>query len=184
MGRFEEILEKFLWNYRLIIFLGIISLLVCSAVIFTLGFIETYFALKLFIVSVYDHLGHLSEDTYNRLIMMVITIVDDFLLGIVLLIFGLGTYDLFISKLDPAEEQDDIRPHWLKFESLEELKEVLAKVIMMIMIITFLKYVVKARFENPLEILYLGGALALVGLAIKFSHGKDINKTKFVKSKD
>ena len=40
---------------------------------------------------------HIDELTYNEIIVKIITTVDDFLLGIVLLIFGLGTYDLFIS---------------------------------------------------------------------------------------
>lgn len=171
--KLEQIVETALWHYRLIIVLGIFSLLISSAVVFLLGLVETFFMIRDFFSLLFEHHGHISEIAYNGLIIQVITIVDDFLLGIVLLIFGLGTYDLFISRLDPAEEQDDIRPDWLVFESLDELKNVLAKVIMMIMTITFLKYVFKAEFSSSLDILYMGGGLALVGLAIKLSHGID-----------
>lgn len=170
---FEKVFEKLLWHYRLIMILGIFSLLTCSAIVFFLGLTETFFTVKMFVTDMIKYHGHLKELTYNDLIVQIITIIDDFLLGIVLLIFGLGTYDLFISRLDPAEEQDDIRPDWLVFESLDELKNVLAKVIMMIMTITFLKYVTKAEFSQPLDILYLGGGLALVGLAIKLSHNHE-----------
>lgn len=170
---FERAIEKFLWHYRLIIILGIFSLLSCSAIVFFLGLAETFFTIKMFVSNMIQYHGHIKELAYNDLIVQIITIIDDFLLGIVLLIFGLGTYDLFISRLDPAEEQDDIRPDWLVFESLDELKNVLAKVIMMIMTITFLKYMTKAEFSQPLEILYLGGGLALVGLAIKLSHNHE-----------
>ncbi len=182
--KIEKIVEKGLWHYRLIILLGIVSLLICSAIIFLLGGIETMFTVKLFVTSLIEHHGHISELVYIDLIVKVITIIDDFLLGIVLLIFGLGTYDLFISRLDPAEEQSDIRPGWLVFESLDELKNVLAKVIMMIMTITFLKYMAKIEFSQPIDILYLGGGLALVGLAIKLSHGGEARKSDRFKKFD
>ncbi len=175
---FEVVIERFLWHYRFIMVLGIFSLLTCSAIVFILGLTETFFTVKLFVKEMITHHGHISELSYNGLIVQIITIIDDFLLGIVLLIFGLGTYDLFISRLDPAEEQDDIRPDWLVFESLDELKNVLAKVIMMIMTITFLKYVTKAEFSQPLDILYLGGGLALVGLATKLSHGQEPKRSE------
>ena len=44
----------------------------------------------------------------------------------------------------------------------------------MIMIINFLKFMVNMKYAEPLHLLYLGGAIALGGLALKFSHGEDI----------
>jgi len=172
----EHSLEHFLWYYRLIIFLGVTGLLISSAIVFMMGLIETYHIAMLFIGEIINH-GHIGDIIYTKLIVGIITTVDDFLLGIVLLIFGLGTYDLFISRIDPAEQQDDIRPDWLVFRSLDELKSVLGKVVLMIMIITFLKFVVNSDIQTPLDLLYLGGAIALVALALKLSHGKDIDRS-------
>jgi len=172
----EKVVEHFLWNFRFIIMLGVIGLLLGSAVIFILGIIETFSMLKLFISQLIEH-GHIIEDIYQNIIVKTITTVDDFLLGTVMLIFGLGTYDLFISRLDPAEDQEDVRPHWLRFSSLDELKNTLGKVVLMIMIINFLKFVVKIKYENPIHILYLGISIAFIGLALKLSHGKDIDSS-------
>ena len=170
----ENVIESFLWNFRLIIFLGVIGLIVCSTIVFVMGILETYNVVVQLVSHIFNHGLHFHE-IYNSIIVGVITIVDDFLLGIVLLIFSLGTYDLFISRIDPAEEQDDIRPDWLVFNSLDELKSVLGKVVLMIMIINFLKYTVDTPLETPLQLLYLGGGIALIALSMKWSHGEDIN---------
>jgi len=146
-------------------------------VVFILGILETCSLTLLFIDNIVNHGIHFEEKVYNDIIIMIITTVDDFLLGIVLLIFGLGTYDLFISRIDPAQEQQDLRPDWLVFNSLDELKSVLGKVVLMILTITFLKFVVNMAFDEPIELLYLGGGIALVSLALKLSHGKDIAET-------
>ena len=173
-GFTETVIENFLWNFRLIIVLGVIGLIVCSTVVFVMGILETYNVVVHLVTYIYHHGLHFHE-IYNDVIVGVITIVDDFLLGIVLLIFSLGTYDLFISRIDPAEEQDDIRPDWLVFNSLDELKSVLGKVVLMIMIINFLKYTVNTPLETPIQLLYLGGGIALIALSMKWSHGADID---------
>jgi len=178
IGFTENLLEKFLWNFRVIILLGVLGLLVGSLVIFIMGIIETYHLANIFITHIIHHGTHIDENLYNTIIVQIITTVDDFLLGIVLLIFGLGTYDLFISRINPAEVQDDIRPNWLVFESLDELKSVLGKVVLMILIINFLKIVVNTTFEEPIHLLYLGGGIALAAAALKWSHTeKDIDRT-------
>jgi len=178
IGFTEHVLEKFLWNFRVIILLGVLGLLVGSLVIFIMGIIETYHLANIFVSHIIHHGTHIDEELYNTIIVQIITTVDDFLLGIVLLIFGLGTYDLFISRINPAEVQDDIRPNWLVFESLDELKSVLGKVVLMILIINFLKIVVNTSFAEPIHLLYLGGGIALAALALKWSHTeKDIDRT-------
>ena len=178
IGFTEEILEKFLWNFRIIILLGVLGLLIGSLVVFIMGIIETYHLANIFISHIIQHGTHINEELYNTIIVQIITTVDDFLLGIVLLIFGLGTYDLFISRINPAEVQDDIRPNWLVFESLDELKSVLGKVVLMILIINFLKIVVNTDFAEPIHLLYLGCGIALAALALKWSHTeKDIDRT-------
>jgi uncharacterized membrane protein YqhA len=176
----EEVFEKFLWNTRLIILLGVFGLLASSAVVFLMGILETVGIVGMFFENLFDHGIHF-DTVYNDIIVKIITTVDDFLLGIVLLIFGLGTYDLFISRIDPAQNQDDIRPDWIVFNSLDELKSVLGKVVLMILTITFLKLVVYMNEDDlklmPLDLLYLGGGIALVSLALRLSHGKDINES-------
>ena len=48
----------------------------------------------------------------------------------------------------------------------------------MILTITFLKVTIDLEFEKPIELIYLGGGIALVSLGLKLTHGKDIDRTK------
>ena len=180
----ERHFENFLWHFRLVIVPGVIGLLMASSLVFVLGVVETTALVGEFATTLWTNHGHLASDadngllTYNQFIISVITVVDDFLVGVVLLIFGLGSYDLFVSRIDPALEQTDIRPDWLVFGSLEELKSVLGKVVLMILTITFLKVTIDLEFEKPIDLIYLGGGIALVSLGLKLTHGKDIDRTK------
>ncbi|PKP59220.1 MAG: hypothetical protein CVT89_01545 [Candidatus Altiarchaeales archaeon HGW-Altiarchaeales-2] len=69
-----------------------------------------------------------------------IKVMDAFLMGLILIIFSFGVYDLFVSKLDPAEASG-IRPNWLKFNDVGELKVMLTEVILVILTILFFEWV-------------------------------------------
>ncbi len=182
----ETAFEHFLWHFRVVIVLGVIGLVTGSCIVFFYGIIETAHLLISFLKTMWLEGGQLAHVptagllSYNEMIMGLITVVDDFLIGIVLLIFGLGSYDLFISRIDAALEQGDIRPDWLVFGSLDELKSVLGKVVLMILVINFLRLTIETRFEGPLHLVYLGAGIALVSLGLKLTHGKDIEMTKAV----
>lgn len=102
----------------------------------------------------------------------VVEIVDGYLLATVLLIFALGLYELFISNIDQAEGEET-SSSVLMITSLDDLKNRLAKVILMILIVKFFEYAVDMRFETPLDLLYLAGGIALIGVAIYLSHADD-----------
>ncbi|HRV93537.1 MAG TPA: YqhA family protein [Anaerolineae bacterium] len=179
----ERALEGFLWNFRYIIILAIFGLLLGSVVVFVMGLFEVFSVVGKF-VSHWFNYGPDFTKVYKDVLLGLIVAVDDFLLGIVLIIFGLGTYDLFISHINPAEQQDDVRPDWLVFSSLDELKGVLGKVVLMIMIITFLKHVVGINeIVEKINLLYVAISIALIALALKWSHddhngaGHDIDRS-------
>jgi len=182
----ETAFEHLLWHFRVVIVLGVVGLVTGSCIVFFYGIVETGHLLVSFVKTMWLEGGHLAHDTtgglltYNAMIMGLITVVDDFLIGIVLLIFGLGSYDLFISRIDAALEQGDIRPDWLVFGSLEELKSVLGKVVLMILVINFLRLTIETQFDGPLHLVYLGAGIALVSLGLKLTHGKDIEMTRAV----
>jgi uncharacterized membrane protein YqhA len=182
----ERAFEHLLWHFRVVIVLGVIGLVTGSCMVFFYGIVETAHLALSFLKTMWAENGRLAHDssagllTYDGMIMGLITVVDDFLIGIVLLIFGLGSYDLFISRIDAALEQGDIRPDWLVFGSLDELKSVLGKVVLMILVITFLRTSIETSFEGPLHLVYLGAGIALVSLGLKLTHGKDIEMTKAV----
>jgi len=54
-------------------------------------------------------------------------------------------------------------------QTLDDLKDRLAKVVLMILIVTFFKNVIHTSFSDPLGILYLGLGILFVALALYFT---------------
>jgi len=114
-------------------------------------------------------MGHEVENFHTIVVSHVITAVDDFLLAMVLLIFALGVYELHISKIEYAR-QSDAAGSILQIKSLDDLKDRLGKVILMILIVAFFKNVINVKFDEPIQILYMGGGIAFVALASYLGH--------------
>ena len=102
----------------------------------------------------------------------VVEIIDGYLLATVLLIFALGLYELFISKIDVAS-LSKTASNVLIINSLDDLKSRLAKVIMMILIVRFFEYAIDMHIDTSLNLLYLAAGIALIGLALYLSHEAD-----------
>ena len=163
----KNFFEKVLWGSRYLTLLAVWSCVAGMAMLFVLSAIDMSKLLVEF-VDVY-FLGHEVENFHTVVVSHVITAVDDFLLAMVLLIFGLGVYELFISKIDFAREEDTASSI-LQIKSLDDLKDRLGKVILMILIVSFFKNVLSVKFDDPLNILYMGGGIALVALAGYLGH--------------
>jgi uncharacterized membrane protein YqhA len=86
-----------------------------------------------------------------------IELIDLFLLGTVLLIVALGLYELFIDEGLPT-------PGWLVIASLEDLKEKLLRVVIVMLGVTFLGHVV--MWDGSARILHLGVSIGAVLAAL------------------
>jgi uncharacterized membrane protein YqhA len=85
--------------------------------------------------------------------------MDRFLVAVGFLVFALGLYELFIEPLG--------LPRALTYRSLYELKDSLANIIILAMVVTFLQKL--EQLGNGLEILYYALAVALIsGILIAF----------------
>jgi uncharacterized membrane protein YqhA len=89
--------------------------------------------------------------------------IDLFLLGTVFYIIALGLYELFIDDTVSL-------PHWLVIHTLDDLKNKLIGVIVVVMAVVFLGHVVKWHGEQ--ELIWLGGAIALVVTALTYFLGQ------------
>ena len=169
-NKLEHVFEGALWNSRLIVLAAVVSSLTASFAMFFITTIDTYFMVT--------HLGEYASpslvgkarsDLRGTMITHVVEIVDGYLLATVLLIFALGLYELFISSIDQAESSET-KSNVLLIHSLDDLKARLAKVILMILIVKYFEYAIAMKFESPLDLLYLAGGIALIGLALYLSH--------------
>ncbi len=163
----EETFEKLLWSTRYIVLLAVFSSLAAMLLLFVLSAMDMVHLVSMFIDVTF--LGVEHEDFHVTAVSHIITAVDDFLLAIVLLIFAMGMYELFISDIDVAREERNAAKI-LMIHSLDDLKDRLGKVILMILIVAFFKNVLHVHFDDPLNILYMGAGIFFVSLASYFSH--------------
>ncbi len=172
--KIERSFEKALWSFRFVILIAVFALLFSSLAAFYIGVHST---LKAFGEITYSYQEGRSLEP-NVVIVYLVSSIDEFLLGIILIIFGLGIYELFISKIDFIDEAKLLYPKWLTFHSLEDLKAVLTKVIVIILMVYFFKSVVLMQFTTPLSILYLAIGIILIALANYISHKHHFEKEK------
>jgi uncharacterized membrane protein YqhA len=93
--------------------------------------------------------------------------IDGFLLATILLIFALGLYELFISDIDEAKESGQ-SAKVLVINSLDDLKSKLAKVILMILVVTFFEVSLSMSFTSALDLVYFSLGILMVSLALYF----------------
>ena len=89
-----------------------------------------------------------------------------------MLIFSLGLYELFINKIEAANDSEH-QSSVLLINSLDDLKSRLAKVVLMILIVKFFEHALDMHFDTPLAMLEFAGGIALIGLALYLSHAGD-----------
>jgi uncharacterized membrane protein YqhA len=68
--------------------------------------------------------------------------------------------------------------------SLDDLKSRLAKVILMILIVTLFEEAINMKLTTPLDLVYLGGSIALIALSLYFSHAAEPDRAQVEDSPD
>ncbi|MCE8035594.1 MAG: YqhA family protein [Halomonas sp.] len=166
-GRWERRLEGWLWNSRFLVLLAVVPSLAGALALFLIGTMDI---LKLILTTAEYYLFDGTLDIHEVAVPSIVMAVDIYLVAIVLLIFGLGVYRLFVSPIEQAEEHAAGSPFNIK--SFDQLKDKIARVVILAVIIEFFRAVVDIRFQTPLEAIYLAlsvlalaGALYLMSLA-------------------
>ncbi len=167
-GAGEKAFESVLWNSRFVVLIAVIASLLTAFAVFYITAIDVYYTIS--------HLTHYHAlDDAGRALLKsqtvahVVGAVDGFLLGAIMLIFSLGLYELFISKIDIAENEKGASKI-LMINSLDDLKDKLAKVIIMILIVMFFEQAIFLKPTQPLELLYYALAITMVSLALFLSY--------------
>ena len=145
----NNIFEKVLWNARYITILAVVLSIVSSFTLLVIGSWEIIEA-----VIFYNPLFDESITSNNDLLFKIISAIDLFLIGIVLLIFGFGIYELFVSDIDFTNSK--FNESTLKIKDLDQLKNKIIKVIIIVLIVKFFEKILKfsESFKDPIDILY------------------------------
>jgi uncharacterized membrane protein YqhA len=169
----ERRFEALLWNSRLIVLVAVVASLIVSVAMFFVATID--------VIGLVSHLGEyadfrLAPEARATLrattVTHVVEVVDGYLLAAIMLIFALGLYELFVSRIEVAEGSE-FASRLLLIRSMDDLKSRLAKVVLLILVVKFFEYALQIDIETPLDLLYLGLGTLLVSGALWLSHGKE-----------
>jgi uncharacterized membrane protein YqhA len=150
-------LKKLLERGGLVIIVPVITLFV-SAVIF--GLYGAYLTIDAIVKFITDP----AQREVVELVPKFFSVIDMFLLAMVLYLFALGLYELFVGKLNI--------PPALSIESVDELKAKLASVIILFVAIAYVKLLVD--WKNPVETLLFGAATGiLIAVLIQYYKAKE-----------
>jgi uncharacterized membrane protein YqhA len=170
MDVIKRLFESLLWNSRFVVVIAVVASVVASFTAFYIATVDVIYIVK-HIVPYAS--GELTDAARSQLrtetVTHIVDVVDGYLLALVMLMFGLGMYELFVSDLREARESRT-SSRILVIDSLDALKNRLAKVIIMILIVRLFEQAVGMEVRTMLDLLYLAAAISLVGLALYFSH--------------
>ncbi len=157
----ERIFEGAIWRSRFIVILAVIFGLLGAIVLFVVASMDIW--------NVAAHTFHvisngLHPDTFHEdVVSGIIGAVDLYLIAVVMFIFAFGLYELFISDIDEASDAEN-QSQILAIHSLDQLKDKIAKVIVMVLVVNFFQRVLHTQFTTPLEMLYF--ALSITALSV------------------
>jgi uncharacterized membrane protein YqhA len=168
--RLEERIERWMWRFRLVAIVPVVMSLCSTAVAFAIGTMEIVKAFAM-LVSSESHGPKWSAELLGDLI----SGIDLYLIGLALLIFGYGVYELLISPIEAARDQQEGANSLLDIRSLDQLKEKLVKVLVVALIVSAFKSMLGFTINDGVSLAYfcLGVLLlALSGYLVKGSGPK------------
>jgi len=162
----ERFFEHSLWNSRFIIVLAVVFGLIGAVLLFTVASFDIYETAK-YVISVYIEHKH-PEHFHDEVVGGIIGAVDLYLIGVVMLIFSFGLYELFISDIDPAKDENGDENQLLAVHSLDQLKDKISKVIVMVLVVGFFQKVGHTKYNGALDLLYLSLSITAVSVGLYF----------------
>jgi uncharacterized membrane protein YqhA len=113
--KLELFFENFLWNTRYLVLIAVITAVLSAFILFAVGIYEVLHLLLEF------GSGGEYKHFYSKVVAVTVASIDIFLIATFLLVFAFGLYELFISKIDPAEK-NPLGKRVLVIQNLEDLK--------------------------------------------------------------
>lgn len=179
LKNFENKFEALIWNFRFFIIIPVIFSLLSSLRFIIIGTIDIWAGLT-YKFDPSDPEGKLTV----KIVGYIIGGVDYYLIGIVLVIFAFGIYELFISEIDVKYRDDS---NILQSESLEELKSKLVNVIVVALIVSLFKRMLNLEIQQISDVVYISSAILLISISqylLNLSHSSKKSSTNHVQKKD
>ena len=149
---------------RFIILLPVLGAWLAALITLGFGAYEVVLTIANFFSTVVD-----PEKVVKLSVINLIEAVDLFLLGTAFYLISLGLYELFIDENAPV-------PQWLEIHDLDDLKNKLINIIVVVLGVQFLAQVLNGKADSNL--LPYGAAIGVVILALGFFIGQKSKKNK------
>ena len=164
---FQTLFEKLLMLSRLFVILPVIFGVVSSILLFVASTIDILQLMKKISSGVLKE--NFPEHLHDYMVSEIIGSVDLYLIAIVLLIFSFGLYELFIAQIARDKHRFKV-PAILSIESLDELKDKLAKVIVMVLVVSFFRKVLFIKYDGALEMMYFALSISALSIGVYLLH--------------
>ncbi len=160
----EKLFEGAIWNSRFIVLLAVIFGLLGAVILFIVASMDIWNVAVYTFNTIITH-AH-PENFHEDIVSGIIGAVDLYLIAVVMFIFAFGLYELFISDIEAAEGKNGSK--LLAIHSLDQLKDKIAKVIVMVLVVNFFQRVIHTNFTTPLEMLYFAGSITALAVGLYF----------------
>lgn len=159
--RIELLLETFLWRFRLIAIVPVVMSLASTLLTFIIGTQDILHSIQAFL---HPSEGHSAD---HMALAGVVSGIDFYLIGVALLIFGYGIYELLISEIDVYRDQSDNADSGglLDIRNLDQLKEKLVKVLVVALIVSAFKAMISIPIKDVNSMIYFCFAVLLLALS-------------------
>jgi uncharacterized membrane protein YqhA len=157
-------LSRLIAGSRYLILFAVVAIFVAAVLLLVYGSVQT-------VQMIFETIsgGSVSSKSAKALILTIIELVDLFLLATVLYVIAAGLYELFIDKAIPL-------PIWLEISDLDDLKDKLIKVVIVVLGVLFLGQVIS--WDGTRDLLGFGAAVALVIAALTYFLSQKARKDK------
>lgn len=162
-GLLERFFERVLWGSRLLMLIAVVGGLLLALGTFYLALVDLLYFFRL--VLEYGAGSGSREGLRAGAITAFVKVLDGFLISAILIITALGLYELFVNRIDVARFSE-AAPRLLQVRDLDDLKERVARLILLVLLIEFFQRALRIPYETALDLLYLGLGILFVSAAI------------------
>jgi len=160
----EKLFEGAIWHSRFIVILAVVFGLLGAIILVVVASMDIWGVAVYTFNTIITH-AH-PEKFHEDIVAGIIGAVDLYLIAVVMFIFSFGLYELFISDIEAAEGKNGSK--LLAIHSLDQLKDKIAKVIVMVLVVSFFQKVLHTDFSTPLEMLYFAGSITALAVGLYF----------------
>ena len=142
--------------------LGVVASLTLSGLLFAMGMKEVMI----------HAVGAFAQNNAVGLVSAAVGALDRFLLGMVCLVFGLGSLELFLARSNREGEVRDRRLKklaWLRVSSIDDLEQKVGEIIVAVMVVNLLEMSLHMKYSQPVDLVFAAlaaffsaGALAVL----------------------